>query len=111
MPKYDLIRDAVEEAVTTASIDWDAAREPVDERVCFDVQRLARVVKLTRTPDGLNAVVAATEEVLAYYLHAAQDARSFEFGCALAALRLQDRVTAAQDRWYRDGPNGLERIR
>lgn len=110
MTKYDVIRDAVEEAVVAASIDWDAQKEPRDERVCFDVHRLARVVKLTRTPDGLNAVVAATEEVLDHYLDAVQDNRSVEFGRALAALRLRDRVTAATDRWYREGPDGLERI-
>ena len=110
MKKYTAIQEAVERAVVTATLDWEAPTEPIDERCRFDVEALARVIALTKTADGLNAVIAAIDESLTRYLFASTDPRSAEFGCAFAALKLDQLVKKPRGRAYREGPNGLERI-
>jgi len=95
------IAGAVQAAVRTARIDGSAPREPVDERVRFDVDALARVLRLsTLTADDYNKVVAACDtEMQRQVIPEGNVLR------ALAALRLQERVTAPR-LYFRRGPDG-----
>ena len=84
------IAGAVQAAVRTARIDGSAPREPVDERVRFDVDALARVLRLsTLTADDYNKVVAACDTEMQRQVISEGNVLR-----ALAALRLQERVTA-----------------
>ena len=101
MASLNTITQAVQTAVRTARLDRDAPREPLDERVQFDVDALARVMRLsTQTADHYNAVIAACQSELHHQLMDQSDVLR-----ALAALRLQEHVTAPRLR-VRQGPDG-----
>ncbi len=100
MASLNTITQTVLVAVRTARVDEDAPREPLDERVQFDVDALARVMRLsTQTADHYNAVIAACDVEFRHQLDERDALR------ALAALRLQERVTAPRLR-VRQGPDG-----
>jgi hypothetical protein len=111
MNVYTEIAEAVEAAASTATVDWSAPREPFDERVRFDVQRLRVATASIRSPDALNAAVVACEDVVTRLVRQWRpdlpDRATLEAN-ALAALVLIDRLTAPHRSGYRDAPGGFE---
>jgi hypothetical protein len=67
----------------------------------FDIEQLARVVKLVNSVDRLTAFAATCDEELRHQMDVGDVCHAF------AALSLRDRVGGAGRR-YREGPNGLE---
>ena len=106
MASSKTISSAVQAAVRAAHIDLSAAREHLDERVRFDVDALARVLRLsTLSADDYNRVIADCHTEMYHQMDERDVAR------ALASLRLQERVTAPR-LWVRQGPDsGIEILR
>src|SRR4051794_16238102 len=104
MPTYSVVQEAVRRAVVSSTLDASAGREPRDGRILFDVEALTRVLTLTRTPEGLLAVVAACEEEAGSrarsWIEAGEAAKMDataptvveSWARALAAVLLKDRV-------------------
>src|SRR4051812_48759847 len=68
MPSKSVIAAACDACIRSVIIDRAAPREPRDHRVRFDPELQAKVTRLTRTYDGLNAVTAQLDESFKFHI-------------------------------------------
>ena len=89
MAKEQLIAAAVDRAVESATVDRDAPREPRDERVHYDPEALAAVVRLCDSDRNRELVLAVADDVLRRWIEALDEDRT------LVAMTLVHRIEAA----------------
>jgi hypothetical protein len=103
MTRSQEIERAVQVTVRTAHVDPYASREPLDERVQYDVEMLARVIEMIRTPDDLLNAASACQAEFRHQLM-----NNSNVWCGLAAMQLEERLVSRRQRRYREGEDGIE---
>jgi hypothetical protein len=92
MPTEQVLTDAVDRAVRTATIDPDAPREPRDERCQFDREALATVIGFCDSGRNRDVVIEVVERALQRWVEGLDADR------VLAAVMLRERIAGATAR-------------